>query len=215
MRCTAKNRSGAQCGHYAINGTSKCRYHGGASLVGVASKTFKHGRYSKDLPTRLAARYSEALADEKLIELRDEIALVDVRQGELLARLDSGLTLRHWRAAQRAHADMLVAMDAKDVPAMQQAINDLGAALTLGTNDGVQWAEIMDLTEQRRKLVESEQKRMALAQQMITAEQGMTLIARLVEIVRKNVNDQSVLDAIAAELRAVTNTGTSAGDQWA
>src|SRR5687768_8325822 len=129
MRCNAKNRQGEQCGNHAVNGTSKCKFHGGASLVGIASPTFKTGRYSKHLPTRLAARYAEALNDPQLLELRDEIALVGTRQSELLSHLDSGLALQRWKDAQAAHSDMLAAIRNKDSAAMQVAISDLGAAL--------------------------------------------------------------------------------------
>jgi hypothetical protein len=110
MKCNGKNRQGEPCGNEAINGASKCRFHGGASLIGVASPTFKHGRYSKHLPTRLAARYAEALSDPQLLELRDEIALVGTRQTELLEQLDSGLSLARLRIAQSAYSDLMAAM---------------------------------------------------------------------------------------------------------
>ena len=42
-QCTGKNRQGEQCKHAAINGTTKCRFHGGAKLGGLASPTFKTG----------------------------------------------------------------------------------------------------------------------------------------------------------------------------
>lgn len=210
-QCTAKNRQGETCGQPAINGTTKCHYHGGASLVGVASPTFKTGRYSKHLPTRLAARYAEALADPELMALRDEIALVGTRQTELLDRLDSGLTLERWRAAQMAHGDMLAAIRNQDSRAMQAAIAALGEALAGGVGDYAVWEEVVTLAEQRRKLVESEQKRLAVAQQMITSEQGMVLVARLIGSVRKHVTDPIVLAAIATELTAIVNAGNREG----
>lgn len=43
--------------------------------------------YSKDIPTRLWDRYSQALADPTLLELTSELGLVDARIGEVLGRL--------------------------------------------------------------------------------------------------------------------------------
>ena len=203
MQCTAKARSGRQCRNGAINGTSKCRMHGGASLAGIAHPNFKTGRYSKDLPARLAARYGEALADPQLLELRDEIALVGTRQSELLGHLDTGLSLQHWKDAQAAHGELLAAIRGKDTAALQIALTALGAALDAGAGDYAVWQEVTEMTEQRRKLVDSEHKRLVAMQQMISTEQAMALLARITESIRKHVSDPRTLAAVAAELRAV------------
>jgi hypothetical protein len=184
--------------------------HGGSSLVGVASPTFKHGRYSRHLPSRLAERYAEALADPQLLELRDEIALAGTRQTELLDQLDTGLSLGRWRAAQMAFGELMVAVRDKDTEGLQHALIALEDALGLhATNDALVWEQIVGLSEHRRRLVESEQKRLLAAQQLISAEQGMALIARLTESVRRYVSDPGILAAIANDLRAVVNAGTS------
>lgn len=206
-QCAAKNRRGDPCKQPAINGTSKCRYHGGASLVGVASPTFKHGRYSKHLPSRLAERYGEALSDPQLLELRDEIALVGTRQGELLERLDNGLTPAKWFSAQAAYRDLVIAINQRDQEEYQAAIDRLGSALDATENEGAIWDEVIALSEQRRKLAESEQKRLVAMQQMITTEQAMALLARVTESIRKHVSDPSILAAVASDLRAIVNAG--------
>lgn len=208
-QCTAKNRQGGQCKQPAVNGTSKCRYHGGASLIGAASPSFKHGRYSRHLPTRLAARYAEALADPQLLELRDEIALVGTRQSELLTHLDSGMSLQRWRAAQAAYGDLMGAVRSKDSKALQAAIVALGDALGEGANDYAVWQAVIELTEQRRKLVESEHKRLVAMQQMLSVEQTMTLIAQLAESIRKHVSDPTTLAGITAEFARIIRTGAN------
>jgi hypothetical protein len=55
----------------------RCRLHGGASLAGVASPTWKNGRWSKYLPAHLAARFQEGLNDRQLMQLRQDTALID------------------------------------------------------------------------------------------------------------------------------------------
>jgi hypothetical protein len=54
--CGARTRSGTACTQPPAPGSTRCRYHGGHSCRGAASGTWKHGRYSKYLPTGLAGR---------------------------------------------------------------------------------------------------------------------------------------------------------------
>lgn len=177
-------------------------------MIGVASPNFKHGRHSKHLPSRLAARYSEALADPQLLELRDEIALVGTRQTELLEQLDSGLTLERWRIAQMAYGELITAIQKRDGAGLQLAMIALEDALGVHvTNDAVVWEEVIVLSEHRRRLVESEHKRMVNMQQMITSEQAMALLGRVTESIRKHVSDPSILAAVASDLRAIVNAG--------
>lgn len=203
-RCTAKNRRGEQCRHAAINGTSKCRFHGGASLVGIASPSFKTGRYSKHLPTRLAARYGEALADPDLLHLRDEVGLIGTRIGELVERIDSGESAQRWKALQAAYTDLQDATRSGDKPAFVAAMASLGHAIEAGGQDYQTWREIVELAEARRKLAESERKRLVEMQQMISSERAMILLAAITDVVRRNVSDPSTLAAISADLRQLT-----------
>jgi hypothetical protein len=90
-QCTAKAKStGERCRRPAVPGRNVCRYHGGATPRGIASPNFKHGKYSKDLPKGLIARYEQAAQDPELLALRDEIALLDARMVELMHKLGGG-----------------------------------------------------------------------------------------------------------------------------
>jgi hypothetical protein len=89
MQCAAKCKAtGDQCRRRAVKGKRVCTVHGGLTPVGSASPHYKSGRYSRHLPARLSERYSEAQTDKRLLELRDEIALVDTRLADLLPRVD-------------------------------------------------------------------------------------------------------------------------------
>lgn len=46
--CGAKTRKGRPCRQPVVPGRSRCHYHGGRSLRGMASATYKHGYYTKD-----------------------------------------------------------------------------------------------------------------------------------------------------------------------
>src|SRR4051812_32142589 len=101
--CGARMRGGTPC-HLAPMPNGRCRMHGGATPRGPALPQFKHGRYSRSLPTRLAAQYEAAQSDPVLMELRDEIALNDARLADLLGRVDTGESGSLWGAAAKAHA---------------------------------------------------------------------------------------------------------------
>ena len=205
MRCTAKSKqSGQQCKRHAVVGGTKCYMHGGASLAGIASPTFKHGRYSKSLPERLAARYAEAQDDPRLLELRDEVALIDTRLAELLTHLDSGESAKRWQAVNGAYADLRDATARSDSAAFKAAMAAMGEALAAGAADHDIWTEIVTLTDQRRKLVESESKRLQTMQQMITSQQAMVLLAAVVDTIRKHIQDRTVLAAISQDIRTLT-----------
>ena len=82
-RCLAKSKQQERrCRQWPAKGKRVCRFHGAR-----AGRPVIHGRYSKLLPARLAERYHESLADPEYLALRDEIALLDARIGELLAEL--------------------------------------------------------------------------------------------------------------------------------
>ena len=64
--------------------------HGGKTPRGSALPQTRHGRYSRDLPTRLLARYEESISDPELLNLSAEIAIVDISLSEMLPKfLDS------------------------------------------------------------------------------------------------------------------------------
>lgn len=92
-QCTATSKqSGQRCRRSPTVGRSTCKMHGGTQPRGIASPNWKGRGYSKDLPTRLADRYTQALADPDLIACASEVALIDSRIGEILSSLPADLS---------------------------------------------------------------------------------------------------------------------------
>lgn len=181
----------------------RCRLHGGKSLKGAASPSFKTGRYSKYLPDRLIERYMEALQDGELLALRDEVALVDVRITQLQARLESGEHISKWMRLFHVYETLVAAREAKDEAATAAALQEIGEIVVSAPEEDSVWQEMIALFDQRRKLVESERKRLVEMRQLFTVEQGMLLIVALVDAVKRHVDDRTVLDAIGDDIRAV------------
>ncbi len=212
-QCTAQSkRSGVRCRRHAMKGRTVCANHGGKSLVGVDSPTFKHGRYSKHLPDQLVARYREALNDANLICLEDEIALIDSRMGRQLDLLQrTGINESMFVRLKMLYERFQMHTNNGKHRFAIRAINELGVLLDQGADATVAWTEINELIEVRRKLVETERKRLLDEDQVITADRLMVLIAALVDIIRRNVASREERAAVSDEIRLLVERNPSAG----
>ena len=200
-QCTAKSkRSGERCKNNAMKGKTVCHIHGGKSLSGPASPSFKTGRYSKFLPSRLADRYQEARTDDELLSLREEIALLDARMADLLGQVSTGEAGEHWRKLNDLYQFILRAGRSKDTEGLNTGMARMGTVLREAKDSYETWDEVGKLLEQRRRLVESERRRYVEMQQVITADRAMLLISALVDIVRQHVDDRSILAAISTDV---------------
>jgi hypothetical protein len=204
QRCGAKNKqNGGTCENWVVRGRTRCRLHGGKALVGSACPHFRSGRYSAYLPERLRERYEQAEGDAELLSLKSEVALTDARLIDLLARVDTGESGQLWANLKKAHEEFKVYRLARDVPKMNVALAKIEALLDSAVQDHTAWGEIGTLIEQRRKLTESEAKRLITLQQMLTTEEAMALAYRLVDIVTRHVTDKHVLRDIVVDLTAL------------
>ncbi len=76
--CGAKTRSGGTCQNAPVNGSNRCRMHGGKSLKGTASPRYKHGLYSKHAGSELKEVLAELenVTSEELVQPDNEIKLM-------------------------------------------------------------------------------------------------------------------------------------------
>jgi len=211
-QCSATSkRSGQPCQKHAAPGRAVCHMHGGKSLAGIASPAWTDGAHSRYLlPERLRARYQAAVDDPTLLEQRHEVSLLDARLSDLLARVDSGESGAIWRALDAQRLALLVAQQlghTVDQIAATSAILDL---IAQGHADYAAWREIGATLEQRRRLVESERKRLVEMQQVMTSEQVLILMNALLLAVRANVHEQAALIAIQQTFLTLTS-GTNHG----
>lgn len=76
--CGAKTRSGDPCKNTPVNGSNRCRMHGGKSLKGTDSPRYVHGLYSKYAGESLKEVLAELedISTEELIQPEQEIRLM-------------------------------------------------------------------------------------------------------------------------------------------
>lgn len=213
MQCKATVRkTGEQCRRNAVTGKTVCQVHGAGSPYkgrpggGVMTQG---GRYSKYLPARLAGRYEESSKDAELLALREEVSLVDSRLADLLKRVDTNEAGHWWKELRRVYKEFREAEGKADLAAMRASLFEWGRIIQEGINDYAAWNEVQNTLEQRRKLVESERKRLVEMQQMITSERAMLLISALVGIVQNHVTDDRAIKAISADVGKLIAIGVS------
>jgi len=207
MQCQATNKkTGEQCRRRAVQNKRVCTVHGGLTPGGIASPHFKTGEYSKyALPLRMRERYEASLNDPALLEQRREISLVDARLQDLLARVDTGESGALWKGLQDARVELLACRKAGDVLGQTLALNRILDFISQAHADYRAWAEVGAALEQRRKLVESERKRLVEAQQVITTEQAMLFANAILTSIHTHVQDRAVLTAIQADVTRLLN----------
>ncbi|MFN8533863.1 MAG: HGGxSTG domain-containing protein [Dehalococcoidia bacterium] len=196
-RCGAKTRAGDPCRRLPAPGRTRCYSHGGKSLAGPASPRWKDGRYSKLIPANLATSYHNLLEADTLHDLRNEMAALGARFGELLSQLGSGESGRAWQALAKARAAYAAATAAGESP--DGPLADLFALIDTGLGDSAVWEEIRATTDQLRRAAEVELKRRKEEREHLTADQALALAAALAEVVRTHVRDRATLAAIGAD----------------
>lgn len=202
-RRTSK-RTGKPCGAYALKGRQVCRAHGGKSPRGAQSPSFKSGRYSKHIPDRLLEKYETALGDERLLELGEDIALLDVRLRELVENVDTSGQAGDWKTMQE-----LWLLYLGEPGGVRQA--ELSEFIESCIEEGNRWDEIRETLERRRRLVESERKRHAELDQNITIQEGIGLVKLFFELVKQHVSDAGALQAIGEGLNTLLAGGGDRG----
>jgi hypothetical protein len=208
MRCTAKAKHRQeQCRLSAVAGMTVCRFHGGLTPRGQALPQFRTGKYSKFLPARMLARYREAERDPDLTSLHSELALADARLMDLLGRVHTGESGAVWRALRKAYRAFKLFQQTGDVGKMREAFAEMEGHLEAAVADTEAWAEIHTLIESRRKLADTESRRLSTLHQMITCEQAMVLVGVIVDIITRYVPDTQALRQITLELQRLVEGG--------
>jgi hypothetical protein len=199
--CGARTRAGTPCTETRVMANGRCYRHGGATPTGPALPQYKTGRYSKHLPDRLLARYQESEDDPNRLALEAELALVDARLVDVLRRVDTGESGRIWQRLQDAGEAFREARRNNDPTAQGEALSTILRLIGQGHSDYAAWADVRALVQERRRIAESERKRLVEMQQVVAVDQVMTLASALTEAVRMHVTDARALGAITTEFR--------------
>lgn len=196
---TLCNAKGDTCNAPAVKGKTKCWNHGGATPGGVANANFKHGKYSKYLPSaEMREKLVEAMGDPNLMEYRDDVALLQAR---LFHLIEHGESLPLWGRAKEAYDELHKTVLGNGSPAeIGLRLKELESLLNRGLADSLRWHEVYRVTEQMGRTKERQYKREAVMQQNVTVEQFYGLLLRIADIAKTTITDGESLRAFVGAI---------------
>lgn len=156
-KCGAKNRRGGKCGRWSVPGRDRCDRHGGKTPRGEDSPHFKHGLRLRHLPPDLGDQLQDAQGDPDLLQIRTDLAEVEVLLANVHSRLKAG----------------------RPVPVSLEG-------------------RILNLIDARRKLIETEARRLRDLQLLVPGERFMAAMT-------------AAADAIASVIRTMCLEGVPPG----
>lgn len=190
------------CHRAPLKGKTRCRKHGGRSLSGIAHPNFKTGEYCKSMPARLSERYEQFLRDPQMLSLVSEIPLIDSRLVDLLSRLTVGDSAAR-RTEQLSLFNQLrnaVQAPEQDQVCVNDLLDSLGSLLESTAEDDKIWKAIHGEINHRRKLVESERRRLVQEQKVVTLNELMAFMRAVAETIKAHVLDATTLRKIQEDL---------------
>lgn len=201
-RCGAKLRASdppRYCKQFPLKDRQRCKLHGGTSLAGPAAPGWRTGAASKYLPKGLVASFEASMQDPDLLALDRDISVVQARIEATLGQLRDGGN-EGWSAVRKAVEAVDAATTGTDKAAAAVA---LVAVVRKGLDAQDLWTDLERLTEQKRRLVDTERRRIEAAQQALTTERATALITYVLESLKRNVRDRAALVAVTNDLRTL------------
>jgi hypothetical protein len=192
--------SGERCRGLAVTGRPYCYHHddtGDRTMRGINHPSFKHGKYSKDLPSRMLARYEQSIADPDLAAMTHEIGVLDSRIGELLNRIDKGEAGALWNELANMAAEGTAAVNSDSAEGMILAAGimmKMAGMIKRGASEWKAWDSVVTLMEERRKIVDTETKRKERERRSMDYKQAIVLVTTIRQIIFEEAQ-RYVLDA--------------------
>lgn len=208
ITCVANSKQAQRrCQKLPTPGARVCYMHGSKSLVGIANPAFKDGRKSKYMPTRMLDDLVAASSDPDLHSLREEITIIDARISDLIKRVDTGESGHLWKLLSEAQreVDRLERAGANYAEELTFARNEVRSLIIDGHDDYVAWQEVMDAIDRRKKLLESERKRMIEMKKSVDTDRVLALFGALMNVVKNRVDDRETLSHIARDAARLIN----------
>lgn len=175
------------------------------ALTGLADQGFNFSAY---VPARYRDRFIEATESEERLSNHQMISLVDLRVSMLLERVDTAESGQRWQECKAAMRELTVAMRSGQQEAVAQAFADLNTAVNRGVADHHNWQEIMNSIEVRRRVTETELKRIKAAEEFMSAAEALEIIQVIAESVNRHVQDAVAKALVQADIeRAIGAAG--------
>src|SRR6187551_3811513 len=117
----------------------RCMMHGGKSLAGIASPTFKNGKYSKYLPKGIGEMAWDAANDPDLLNLTELIGVYHARLNMLFGLVESGASAERFRAIKETFTNLDEAVERKDRGAIVRYMAEMRGLVQDIDHDWMLW----------------------------------------------------------------------------
>lgn len=199
--CVAHAKStGRLCEKHPVPGRHVCRMHGGTQKRGVAHHAFKHGRFSKSIPERLAAVAQDELHSPYAGSNRREAALMGARADELLGQLSNGGSSKAWQAVKRSLPKLKKAFYQGDMQGCAEMMGALEAAIEEGAGERAIWAELLMVWKERRDAIESDNRNAHRRAMAISLDEMRHILGIILLVMREFIPDRERLAEFARKL---------------
>lgn len=200
-RCKMIKSDGERCRQPVRSGWTVCKYHGAGSADTPAGRPPINGHYSKHLPSRYFSDYQEYLQDPNLLSMRREMALIDVRLGEMLQMLETSDSPQAWNRISVACAMLEKAVGDGKFDELPKIAEILRNAITAHKNDQDIWSNVLNLIDNRRKVADVERRRIEAMKKYLTMQEANAMMAYFVDSVMKRVSSPQERALISEDLR--------------
>lgn len=153
---------------------------------------------------KLLDKYEEAASDPELLSLRGYLGVIDMRLATLIERADSGESAERWRLVLEKWSEY---KNMRGSALEMLKFVELDNLMTAAFHDYQAWKELLEAVDVRRKLTESERKRLLEMKQIITAEDAARLVTALQGAVIRIIDDPAKLKLIEWEFIKLSGIG--------
>lgn len=194
-----------KCTMVVLTGSKFCRWHispqdysrlKNVSLekIAVKERSKRAGGVGRALvlPKDLAEKYELILADPQLVELKTDIAFVETRIQAVTSRISAEKESRAIIKVLRMIVETAVKEISRGQVSPLTALQDVRILLDKKYSTHLMWEEVYALTEQKRKLVETESKRMKDLNAYLTPDQALGLVTGMVQLAKKYVPSEQM-----------------------
>ncbi len=198
-QCGAITYDGGICKRMATS-NGRCHWHGGLrSPADTSPAPHNGGKWTTVLPDYLRARYQNTTNDPDRLSVQGEIALIDARIEDLLSRLSSGESGAAWEELNDAYFQMRTAAAQGLYEEERSQRFRLGNIIADAVDASTSWVNIVALIEQRRRLVECEQRTAVIAAVQQRRQDAAAVIDAYTTAIQQHVSDPETCTAIHAE----------------
>jgi len=136
----------------------------------------------------LRKQYEESKDDPEFLSHQPDLRLMDLHLQQLLVALNKPENMETFVKAREAFEEFKRFQREKNAAAMKHALDKLDLLFTVGVQSGSVWNEVREVIEQRRKILESETKRIHQSSNSMSGEQILALIEYIVDVLRSSVS---------------------------